>query len=64
MECNESILFILDLPTFHVCCVKAGGLHQHPVPLDGEEAIVPTLRPQVLTPHLGALMMAPLFSPS
>ena len=58
------MLFILDLPTFHVCRVKAGGLHQHPVPLDGEEAVVPTLWPQVLTPHLGALMMMALLFPS
>jgi len=28
---------------FHVCRVKASGLHQDPVPLDGEEAVVPTL---------------------
>lgn len=40
---------------FHVCCVEARGLHQHPVPLDSEEAIVPTLGPEVLTPHLRAL---------
>ena len=43
---------------------EAGGLDKDLVPVDGEEAVVSTLRPQVLTPHLSALMMIALLFPS
>lgn len=41
---------------FNMCGVEAGCLHQHLVPLDGEEAVVTTLGPEILTPHLRALL--------
>ena len=53
--CVGDILHSYSL-TFNMCGVEAGCLHQHPVPLDGEEAVVTTLGPEILTPHLRALL--------